>query len=730
MKKRKLVLLLAIILFATVLPVTVAADEPQITAIVDERTTKLYTVNMTLDNQYLASDVPPVLMEFQQEYRTLVPVAAVAAYTGAEVSWDGDREEVTITKGDKTILLKINSAVVMVNGEEKVLPSQVPAKIVTYQNRGRTMVPVAFVGQELGLEIGWDGNTRTVKIVTPEPVKPEPEPDAPEIVEEPDLPDHTETEMDGYVIEDISVLLQGDIPEIRIKTGGELSYSTALLTDPERIVFDFSDSLLMVTDNEKLLQNKTVRVTAPDNPYLTGVRSSQFDINPNIVRLVMDMKESIGYEVSYDKDNQEMVIQLINYVDDVRLEQFNTREVVVIDGSDVSNYNTMHLDNPHRLVVDIKESVLNPSRRILDQVIDGRMIERVRVSEFKPDHHYDPDDKIVRVVVDLTRKLNKDDLFIQQENGSLRVHLEGEPDQGYRYEETGWTTSRLTFFGENQVDYRVDVEANGEILKVSMPSDNMNVPFEQLDVDDIMLKFIQTTRSSNGRELIADIHLKPGVLATANGLENTRDLVLNFTNSNLKYREKLIIIDPGHGGSDPGAISVSMKMREKDINLEVAREAKRLLESAGFRVSMTRTDDTSISIQDRAEVANQLQADLFISIHSNSAPRADLKGVETLYFPSEKQPMDFRNNKFLAEIFQNEMVRVLGAESHRINAREKLVVLRETRMPAIITEIGFLSNVEEERLLATSEYKQRAAEGVLRSVIRYFEESSTHLAGP
>lgn len=339
MKNKRLALLLGIVLIATMLPVTVFADEPHITAIVDERNTKLYTVNMTLDNQYLASDVPPVLMEFQQQYRTLVPVAAVAAYTGADVSWNGDLEEVTITKGDKIIVLKINSAVVRVNGEEKILPSQVPAKIVTYQNRGRTMVPVAFVGQELGLEIGWDENTRTVKIVTPEPVLPEP-------VEETNAPEAPSVGTGDFVIKDISVALQGDIPEIRIKTGGEVSYSTAHLTDPDRIVFDFNDALLMVTDKQKVQQDSTVRVNAPNNDYLAAVRSSQFDINPNIVRLVLDMKQPIGHEVSFDENRQEMVIRLINFVDDVRLEHFNTREVVVIEGGNVSNYNTMHLENP------------------------------------------------------------------------------------------------------------------------------------------------------------------------------------------------------------------------------------------------------------------------------------------------------------------------------------------------------------------------------------------------
>ena len=717
MWKRRLISLLAAGLLLTMIPAKVVADEPQINAEVDGRRVNLYTVNLTLDNQYLASDVPPVLMEHQGQHRTLVPVAAIASYTGAVVSWNGDREEVTIVKGDKTILLQINSAVVLVNGEEKALPSQVPAKIVTYQDRGRTMVPANFVAQELGLLVAWDEGSRTVRITTPEPIMPPPATDMPDVG----------NAGEDSLLSDLYVVMNGDNPEIRLKTGREVQYSFSRLTGPDRLVFDLDQTLLAVNDSQLLQADKTVRLTPPANPYLEAVRSSQFELNPSVVRLVLDMKEMIGHQIFYDESAQEMVIRLINYVDDVRFERFNTQEVVVIEGTNVADYQVMHLNGPDRLVVDIRESILNPSRKILDQRVGGRIADQVRVSDFKPDHHYHPTDKIVRVVVDLNRQIDPNNLYIQENGSQLMVHLEGIPQSGFRYEETGWTTSRLTFFGQERVNYEVIKDAGTQLIRAIMPADNMTIPFESLEVNDPLLEFIHVTEGNGGRELVADIQLKAGVETSNGELANVSNLVLEFTNRDLKYREKLVVIDAGHGGSDPGAISTSLKMQEKDVVLEVAKEAQRLLEAAGFRVYMTRTSDTYISIQDRAEVANQLRADLFVSIHANSATRSDIKGVETLYYPSEVNPLDFRDNKFLAEIFQREMVRTLGAASHRINAREKLVVLRETRMPAIITEIGFLSNPEEERLLAMTEYRRLAAEGVARSVIRYFEESLTHL---
>ncbi|SMP62607.1 N-acetylmuramoyl-L-alanine amidase family protein [Anoxynatronum buryatiense] len=738
MMKRMLMVLMVFLLLLSAFPVAVWGDEPQIAAEVDERKVNLYTVNLTLDNQYLASDVPPVLFQYQEQYRTLVPVAAIASYAGATVNWNGDTQQVTIEKDDTTIVLTINSAVVKVNGEDKILPSQVPAKIVTYQNRGRTMVPVAFVGQELGLEVGWDEATRTVKITTPEPEETNtPTPETPSQEQPQGQPDNSTghygepLDSNGNKIEgtlkDINVTLEGDVPVIRLKTDSKVDYATARLTEPHRLIFDLNNTQLLMDDPAKVRDDKTVRVTAPGNSYLSTVRSSQFEIDPHVVRVVLDLTDPTGYHMSYDEASGEMVIRLVNYVDDVRFEQFNTKDVLVIEGSHLENYH-LQMDGSRRLEVFVKESILNPGRPIADRTIGGRVINSIRVSGVDPDDNRSLSEMMVRIVVDLNKQVSAEDIYVQQRNGQLIIHMEGEPETGYRYEETGWTTSRLTFFGQGRADYQVAKEVGGELIKVTMPSDNMDIPFELLDVDDVMLEFIQMTTSDDGRNLVANIHVKPGVEVATGTLSNVQDLILQFTNRDLKYREKLIVIDAGHGGSDPGAISPNLKLNEKDVNLEVALEARRLLEAAGFRVYMTRTSDVYVGLQDRAGVANQLGADLFISIHANAAARSDLKGVETLYYPSEENPMDFRNNKYLAEIFQDEMVRTLGAASHRINARDKLVVLRETKMPAIIIEMGFLTNPDEERLLGTNEYRRLAAQGIVNSTIRYFEASLTHLS--
>jgi N-acetylmuramoyl-L-alanine amidase len=159
-----------------------------------------------------------------------------------------------------------------------------------------------------------------------------------------------------------------------------------------------------------------------------------------------------------------------------------------------------------------------------------------------------------------------------------------------------------------------------------------------------------------------------------------KDIVLDIS---LRLRKKLedmgikVVIDPGHGGSNPGAVYGNVN--EKDLNLKVSKILKDKLTASGVTVYMTRTDDRDVGLYTRAEIANKLNADLFISIHHNASPNTSAQGIMTLYYPTANDKVF--NGKKLAQIVQKHLVNSLKTRDWGIIPRPNLVVIRQTRMP-------------------------------------------------
>lgn len=176
---------------------------------------------------------------------------------------------------------------------------------------------------------------------------------------------------------------------------------------------------------------------------------------------------------------------------------------------------------------------------------------------------------------------------------------------------------------------------------------------------------------------------------------------------------RTIVLDAGHGGPDPGARGVSGRTRESYNTLFVALDAKAMLERAGARVIMTRSDDRYITLAGRADIANRAGADIFISIHNDWNPNPSLRGVTTYYFHDR--------SRHLAETMQSSLVRTLGARDVGV-LRRSFQVVRDTTMPAVLLELGFLSNWHDEQLLADPAYRYRAAQAIYNGVVNYFAE--------
>ncbi len=177
---------------------------------------------------------------------------------------------------------------------------------------------------------------------------------------------------------------------------------------------------------------------------------------------------------------------------------------------------------------------------------------------------------------------------------------------------------------------------------------------------------------------------------------------------------RTIVLDAGHGGADPGAIGVSGRTWEKYNTLFVALDAKAMLERAGARVIMTRSDDRYVPLGTRAAMANRAGADVFISIHNDWNPNASLRGVTTYYY--------HERSRRLAETMQANLVAALGARDVGV-LRRSFQVVRETTMPSVLLELGFLSNWNDERLLADPAYRYRAAQAIYNGVIEYLMQA-------
>lgn len=183
--------------------------------------------------------------------------------------------------------------------------------------------------------------------------------------------------------------------------------------------------------------------------------------------------------------------------------------------------------------------------------------------------------------------------------------------------------------------------------------------------------------------------------------------------------DKFVLIDPGHGGIDGGAIGFSGS-HEKDINLEISKKLKKELEDIGYKALLTRENDEFMDYTSRTEIANREMPDVFLSIHGNSIENySDANGVQVYHFPNKENQFDGPTDEELAKIILDGILEETGAKDMG-TIEGRLMVLRNAKMPAVLIEYGFLSNESEEKLLLTDEYQDKVVAGIVRGLEDYF----------
>ena len=179
---------------------------------------------------------------------------------------------------------------------------------------------------------------------------------------------------------------------------------------------------------------------------------------------------------------------------------------------------------------------------------------------------------------------------------------------------------------------------------------------------------------------------------------------------------KTIVIDPGHGGPDPGAIGIT-GYYEKTVNLAVSLQLAPMLARAGARVILTRNADYGPSLWERVNIANTAWADVFVSIHSNAHLQSWANGTETYYYAYSANS---GGSGYLARQLQQQLVWTLGLKDLGVKTAG-FYVISNTRMPSALVELGFVSNYGDEAVLRQPQTHQRAAEALLRGLEAYFK---------
>ena len=205
----------------------------------------------------------------------------------------------------------------------------------------------------------------------------------------------------------------------------------------------------------------------------------------------------------------------------------------------------------------------------------------------------------------------------------------------------------------------------------------------------------------------------------------SKNLQKLVSSGNVTAKNKIIVLDSGHGGEDPGKIGVN-QAKEKDVNLKIAKKTKERLEKKGWKVVMTREKDVMLGdpaagnkkihdMKARVERINKTMPQAAVSIHQNSYQDAQIHGAQVFYYSHSEE------GKRMAEVMQKALLKADEENTRKAKANDTYYLLKRTEVPTIIVECGFLSNPEEAAKLVSPKYQEKLAEAIAEGILACME---------
>lgn len=367
----------------------------------------------------------------------------------------------------------------------------------------------------------------------------------------------------------------------------------------------------------------------------------------------------------------------------VRVGDGSDKTRIVVDATKAVSIQTMTLSNPTRVVADIKGAWLSPKVK-KETMVGSRFVSKVRVAQF--------DKNTVRVVVETNVGKNNVNVFT----------LKGGPVPGRVVMDFGNLGPDSSGATVKLPDVKTPPKTKPATEPATKPTTKPETKPETKPTTKPVERHDETPAKTDEEKSDTDRQIDE-----ITGLQG-----------------RVITIDAGHGGNDSGAIGPT-GVTEKSVTLNIALRLQKLLEAEGATVYMTRTTDTEVSpkggkasdieeLQARCDVANKVNSDIFVSIHNDSFTNGAAKGTTGYYYARGSA-----KSRVLADDIRKAVIDELGTESRGTQSCNFYVV-KHTDMPATLVEVAFISNPSEEKILASDEGAQKAAQGIADGIADYF----------
>ncbi len=630
---------------------------------------------------------------------TLVPARESFEKIGASVTWIKDTDQVQVVYKDMVVLMKINDNNATVNGQ--LFNMSIPPKLIN----SKTMIPVRFVSEAMGLTVNWDNNTRIINISEP-------------IVQDTTTETTTITETTTQVQKADIEIEKIEMPDSDERTFS--IYSNKKIEKFQQVILEDGSVAIDIYNSYNSIKETNMESITE---FISNVTIENKE--NNITRFIFKTKSSVLNNNFLSEDGK---ILYVNFGGNPikKIEAYNdgTNDILKLYGEFAPDVNISKNSTNDLINIEIKNSAIV---NLTESIKEMKYINTLDYS------------KSTDILVNIEASIKEDVSYSNKKEDNITVITIGKNisdtnnnnnsnnNTNNNNNNNNSNNNNITSSRQFKIEKKDNVSININNIK---HTDNYLNKKYILTFDKDITSLIDMGEHKVNNDLVDNILVENvnGVtqmvinckkITAINVTEDNKYIYINMLLPKEKYKN-IVVIDPGHGGAAPGTSGNGLV--EKDINLDIALRLDKLFEAnSEVKAYFTRLEDVNPSFNDRTNMSNEV-GDMFISIHQNASGNGGSgpNGTEVFYLNPNTSDRGL-TSKAMAEILQKTLLEQLNTLDRKIKT-SNLIVLRNNKMPAVLCEIGFLSNPTEAARLGKPEFRQQVAQAIYDGTMEILEQ--------